>query len=64
MYNRAAGKGYEAEAFYANTKFVFKVSFSKEIINVFYCVNYGVIMLSRIETKYNYRRLGMYTFFD
>jgi len=24
MYNRAAGKGYEAEAFYANTKFVFK----------------------------------------
>jgi len=24
MYNRAAGKGYEAEAFYPNTKFVFK----------------------------------------
>ncbi len=44
MYNRAAGKGYEAEAFYANTKFVFKVSFSKEIINVFCCVNYGVFM--------------------
>ena len=25
MYNRAAGKGYEAEAFYPNIKFVFKV---------------------------------------
>ena len=33
MYNRAAGKGYEAEAFYANTKFVFKVS-SQDILSM------------------------------
>ena len=35
MYNRAAGKGYEAEAFYPNTKFVFKAGLAKKN-NVFF----------------------------
>ena len=33
---RAAGKGYEAEAFYPNTKFVFKVSYSTLIATFVY----------------------------